>query len=250
MKGTVVVVLFGEHRSADVRLARRNWIVAWHDMDLRSRVPLAMATSPREAAINAATSLEGKKWGAFLAARINELRAVDGGLGTELARWVVAKVDGVPFDRHSNESAAKVHRRAVAALETPAMPTPPPVVSSGELDDCEECDGPHVGMIHGISPAERSELLPMLLRDMSDRMDSVAALMVEHGRDRWDGECIDHANELRGAAAIARGWADVISDRVGLACAVCEGSRTLAGSECGFCDGTGTEQPQPMGEES
>lgn len=57
----------------------------------------------------------------------------------------------------------------------------------------------------------RVDRLVMRLRNMATEMDAVATEMETLAYARWDGELRDHAAELRGAAGIARTWADGIA---------------------------------------
>ena len=50
------------------------------------------------------------------------------------------------------------------------------------------------------------------LRTLANQMDYMANAMEKYAKTNLDGEVRDHANELRGAANIARSWADGIED--------------------------------------
>lgn len=57
------------------------------------------------------------------------------------------------------------------------------------------------------SPRSPLEGLVGRLRELAKEMESVSVEMQEYASQAWDGETADHANELLGAAEIARTWA-------------------------------------------
>lgn len=98
----LAVTIFGDQRNARVTKNRCNWKVSWQGFEIDSFVPRSLAICAREAAMQAARRLESLKWGdRILMASLRGATDSDGAMSTEMAKWIVAKSEGRPFDRHA-----------------------------------------------------------------------------------------------------------------------------------------------------
>lgn len=115
--GVLAVTLFGNRISATVTKNRCNWKVAWLGLPIDTFVPVRIAINPRDAAQQAARRLESLKWGdRVLMASLRGAIGADGAMSSDMAKWIVAKSEGLPYDRHAPMNPAGTVACARAAL--------------------------------------------------------------------------------------------------------------------------------------